>query len=220
MLLEYDFRKRKLHRDIKVDLYSPEPGPMPVAGPEVSRQVRELVESRGIDYHPEHVVTQVDPGAQLINFANGATASFDLLAYVPPHRAPRVVTECRLTGESGWVGVDRQTLGTRFPGVFAIGDVTGIMLGIGKPLPKAGVFAHGEAEVVAGNLVHEITGKGKPARFNGHGECFIEIGDGKAGFGSGNFFAEPAPEIKLRQPSRTLHVGKVAFEKYWLYEWF
>ncbi|MCK5383568.1 MAG: NAD(P)/FAD-dependent oxidoreductase [Gammaproteobacteria bacterium] len=220
MLLEYDFRKRKLHQDIKVDLYSPEPGPMPVAGPEVSRQVRELVESRGIVYHPEHVVTQVDPDQQVIHFANDATVPFDLLAYVPPHRAPKAVTECGLTGESGWVSVDRQTLETRFPGVFAIGDVTGIMLGIGKPLPKAGVFAHGEAEVVAGNLVHEITGKGKPARFNGHGECFIETGDGKAGFGSGNFFAEPAPEIKLRQPSRTLHVGKVAFEKYWLYEWF
>jgi sulfide:quinone oxidoreductase len=220
MLLEYDFRKRKLRQDIKVDLYSPEPGPMPVAGPEVSRQVRELVESRGIGFHPEHVVTQVDPGARVIHFANGATAAFDLLAYVPPHRAPGVVTECGLTGESGWVGVDRQTLETRFPGVFAIGDITGIMLGIGKPLPKAGVFAHGEAEVVAGNLVHEITGKGKPVRFDGHGECFIETGDGRAGFGSGNFFAEPAPEIKLRQPSRTLHVGKVAFEKYWLYEWF
>ena len=220
MLLEYDFRKRKLQQDIKVDLYSPEPGPMAVAGPEVSRQVRELVESRGIGYHPEHAVTQVDHDAQLITFANGATAPFDLLAYVPPHQAPTVVAECGLTGESGWVSVDRQTLETRFPGVFAIGDVTGIMLAIGKPLPKAGVFAHGEAEVVAGNLVHEITGKGKPAKFDGHGECFIEIGDGKAGFGSGNFFAEPTPEIKLRQPSRTMHLGKVAFEKYWLYEWF
>ena len=220
MLLEYDFRKRKLQQDIKVDLYSPEPGPMAVAGPEVSRQVRELVESRGIGYHPEHAVTQVDHDAQLITFANGATAPFDLLAYVPPHQAPTVVAECGLTGESGWVSVDRQTLETRFPGVFAIGDVTGIMLAMGKPLPKAGVFAHGEAEVVAANLVHEITGKGKPATFDGHGECFIEIGDGKAGFGSGNFFAEPTPEIKLRQPSRTMHLGKLAFEKYWLYEWF
>jgi sulfide:quinone oxidoreductase len=220
MLLEYDLRKRKLHQDINIDLYSPEPGPMPVAGPEVSRQVRELVESRGIGYHPEHAVTRVDGDAQVITFANGATAPFDLLAYVPPHQAPVVVAECGLTGESGWVSVDRQTLETRFSGVFAIGDVTGIMLAMGKPLPKAGVFAHGEAEVVAGNLVYEITGKGKPAIFNGHGECFIEIGDGKAGFGSGNFFAEPTPEIKLRQPSRTLHLGKVAFEKYWLYEWF
>lgn len=193
---------------------------MPIAGPEVSRQVRQVVEAKGIGYHPEHTVTQVDASARRVQFTNGTSAEFDLLAYVPPHRAPRVVAECGLTGESGWVPVHRETLETRFPGVYAIGDVTGIMLSMGKPLPKAGVFAHGEAEVVANNLVHAIAGKGRPVQFDGHGECFIETGDGKAGFGSGNFFAEPAPEIKLRQPSRTLHVGKVAFEKYWLYEWF
>jgi len=220
MLLEYDFRKRKLGEQIEVDLYTPEPGPMPVAGPEVSRQVRQMVEAKGIGYYPEHSVTQVDATARRIQFANGASTEFDLLAYVPPHRVPRVVAECGLTGESGWVPVHRQTLETQFPGVYAIGDVTGIMLSMGKPLPKAGVFAHGEAGVVAGNLVNAITGKGKPARFDGQGECFIETGDGKAGFGSGNFFAEPIPDIKLRQPSRTLHIGKVAFEKYWLFEWF
>jgi sulfide:quinone oxidoreductase len=165
-------------------------------------------------------VTQVDPGACQITFSNGTTGEFDLLAFVPPHRAPQVVIDSGLVGDSGWVPVDRQTLETRFPGVYAIGDVTGIPLAVGKPLPKAGVFAHGEAEVVAGNLIHAITGKGQPAQFNGHGECFIETGDGKAGFGSGNFFAEPAPEVKLRPPSRTLHIGKVAFEKYWLFEWF
>jgi sulfide:quinone oxidoreductase len=209
-----------LREQIEVDLYSPEAGPMPIAGPEVSRQVRQVVEAKGIGYHPEHTVTQVDASARRVQFTNGTSAEFDLLAYVPPHRAPRVVAECGLTGESGWVPVHRETLETRFPGVYAIGDVTGIMLSMGKPLPKAGVFAHGEAEVVANNLVHAIAGKGRPVQFDGHGECFIETGDGKAGFGSGNFFAEPAPEIKLRQPSRTLHVGKVAFEKYWLYEWF
>jgi len=220
MLLEYDFRKRKLHDQIRIDLYTPEPGPMPVAGAEVSRQVRQMVEGKGIGYHPEHAVTQADAEKREISFANGGTAEFDLLAYVPPHRAPQVVVEAGLAGESGWVPVDRGTMETRFPGVYAIGDITGIMLAIGKPLPKAGVFAHAEAEVVANNLIHAITGKGKRATFDGHGECFIETGDGKAGFGSGNFYAEPAPQIKLRMPSRTLHMGKVAFEKYWLFEWF
>lgn len=218
MLLEYDCRKRKLRDGITVDIYTPEPGPMPVAGPEVSRQVRQMVEEKGITYHPEHAVTCVEPEAQCIHFANGTATEYDLLVYVPPHRAPRVVREAGLTGESGWVPVDRHTLETRFPGVYALGDVTGIMLPMGKPLPKAGVFAHGEAEVVAANLIHAITGKGEPQRFNGHGECFLEVGDGKAGFGSGDFYAEPTPQVKLRQPNRTLHLGKVAFEKFWLFE--
>lgn len=220
MLLEYDCRKRNIRDDINIDLYSPEPGPMGVAGPEVSKQVRQMVESKGISYYPEHTVTQVEPEAKRITFSNGVTTNFDFLVFVPPHQAPRAVIDAGLTGESGWVPVDRDTLETRFPGVYAIGDVTGIPLSIGKPLPKAGVLAHGEAEVVANNLIHAITNKGKPVIFDGGGECFIEIGDGKAGFGSGNFFAEPSPQIKLRQPNRLLHFGKVLFEKYWLFKWF
>ena len=220
MLLEADARKRGVRAQVTVDLHTPEPGPMPVAGPEVSAKVRRMVEGRGVGAHTEQVATNVDPSAQLIHFTNGATAPFDLLAYTPPHRAPAVVRAADLTGESGWVPVNRKTLETTFPDVYAIGDVTGIPLVTGKPLPKAGVFAHGEAEVVANNIAHAITGAGAPRAFNGHGSCFIEIGDGRAGFGRGNFFAEPAPQVRLRQPGRLLHLGKVAYEKYWLYRWF
>jgi sulfide:quinone oxidoreductase len=219
MLLEYDCRKRKLRDSLHLDVYTPEPGPMPVAGPKVSAEIRGMIEAKGIGFHPEHAVTAVDPAARRISFANGASADFDLLAYVPPHRAPAVVRSSGLAGESGWVPVDRASLETRFPGVYAIGDVTGIMLKMGRPLPKAGVFAHGEAEIVADNIAVEITGKGERRTFDGHGECFVETGDGKAGFGTGNFYAEPVPEVRLRGPNRALHLGKVAFEKYWLFGW-
>jgi sulfide:quinone oxidoreductase len=115
------------------------------------------------------------------------------------------------------VPVDRHTLRTRWPRVYAIGDVVTIPLALGKPLPKAGVFAHREADVVAENIAHEIAGKPAVARFNGHGECFIEIGDGKAGFGGGDFYAEPTPTVTLRMPSWRWHLGKVWVEKAWLY---
>lgn len=220
MLLEYDCRKRKVRGDVQIDLYAAEPGPMGVAGPEVSAAVRGMVEAKDIGYHPEHQVTEVDPDARRISFANGETATFDLLAYVPPHRAPTVVKEAGLVGESGWVPVDRHTMETRFEDVYAIGDVTGIPLTLGKPLPKAGVFAHGQAEVVAQNLAHQITGKGKPVTFDGHGECFVEAGDGKAGFGRGNFYGEPTPQVKLFNPGRHWHAGKVLYEKHWLRRWF
>ena len=217
MLLEYDCRKRKLRDSLHLDVYTPEPGPMPVAGPKVSADIRGMIEAKGIGFHPEHAVNAVDPAARRISFANGANADFDLLAYVPPHRLPAVVRESGLAGESGWVPVDRARLETRFRGVFAIGDVTGIMLKMGRPLPKAGVFAHGEAEIVADNIAVEITGKGERRTFDGHGECFVESGDGKAGFGTGDFYAEPVPEVRLRGPNRALHLGKIAFEKYWLF---
>jgi sulfide:quinone oxidoreductase len=220
MLLEYACRKRKLRAKTQIDLYAAEPGPMGVAGPEVSKAVRQMVEAKGVAYHPEHQVKEVDPAARRLSFTNGAEASFDLLAYVPPHRAPKVVREAGLTGESGWVPVDRHTLETKHPRVYALGDVVGIPLALGKPLPKAGVFAHGEAEVVAKNIARAITGKGKQASFDGEGECFIETGDGKAGFGKGNFYAEPVPQVKLHPPGLRWHAAKVLFEKDWLRRWF
>ena len=221
MLLEYDCRRRGIRNAVTVDLYTAEPGPMPVAGTAVSSALRQMIESKGIGYHPNHSVTAVDATQRRITFANGANARFDLLAYIPPHRVPRVVRDAGMCGESGWVPVDRETMATKFPDVFAIGDVTGIMLtSIGKPLPKAGVFAHAQAEVVARNIVHAITGTGTSHRFTGDGECFLESGDGRAGFGSGNFYADPAPHITLKPPSVMLHLGKVLYEKYWLFRWF
>ncbi len=193
MLLEYDCRKRGSREKISVDLYTAEPGPMPVAGAAVSAALRQMIESKGIGYHPNHAVTAVDPALRRITFANGADAEFDLLAYIPPHRAPQPVRDAGLCGESGWIPVDRETMATKFPGVFALGDIAGIMLtSIGKPLPKAGVLAHYEAEVVAHNIVCAITGKGTSQRFAGNGECFLEAGDGRAGYGGGNFYADEA----------------------------
>jgi len=220
MLLEHACRKRKLRDKTQLDLFAAEPGPMGVAGPEVSKGVRQMVESKGIGYHPEHQLAAVDPTARRLTFKNGVEASYDLLAYVPPHRAPRVVRESGLIGESGWIAVDRHTMATAHERVFAIGDVVGIPLALGKPLPKAGVFAHGEAEAVARNIARAITGKGEPARFGGEGECFVETGDGKAGFGKGDFYGEPLPQVTLHPPGRRWHAAKVLFEKYWLRRWF
>jgi sulfide:quinone oxidoreductase len=220
MLLEHACRKRKIREKTQIDLYAAEPGPMGVAGPEVSKAVRQMVEAKGITYHAGHQVKEVDPKARVLKFANGAVAGFDLLAYVPPHRAPKVVREAGLVAESGWVSVDRQTLATRFDRVYALGDVVAIPLKLGKPLPKAGVFAHGQAEVVAKNIARAVTGKGKAASFDGDGKCFIETGDGKAGFGDGNFYAEPVPTMKLHKPGRKWHAAKVLFEKDWLRRWF
>jgi sulfide:quinone oxidoreductase len=202
---------------VTVEVYAAEPGPMSVAGPDVSAGVAQMLESKGIPYHPDHQIKAVDPAAKRLDFANGVSAGFDLLAYVPPHRAPRVVRESGLVGESGWISVDRHTLETRFPGVYAIGDVVSIPLKLGKPLPKAGVFAHGEADVVAKNIAAVIAGRAAGERFNGYGECYIEVGGGKAGFGAGDFFAEPKPTVKLRPPGWRWHIGKVLFEKSWLH---
>lgn len=220
-LLVEDFLVRKGVRSrTAIDFYAAEPAPMIVAGPEMGQAVRGLIEARGIGYHPEHQVKAVDAPARRLEFANGAQAEFDLLLHVPPHRAPAPVRDAGLINESGWIPVDRHTLETKFPGVYAVGDVTTIPLKIGRPLPKAGVFAHGEAEVVAHNIACAWTGKGEPRRFDGSGMCFIETGGGRAGMGSGDFYAEPAPRVTVRHPSLLWHAGKVLYEKYWLWSRF
>lgn len=217
LLIAAHLASRGLGDAVSVEVWAAEPGPMGVAGPEMSAAVRQLLAAENIPYYPAHQVTAVDPQAKKLSFAGGAEASFDLLAYVPPHRAPEVVRQSPLLGDAGWISVDRHTLATRFPGVFALGDVTTIPLAMGKPLPKAGVFAHGQAEVVAKNIAAEIAGQPAGERFDGHGECFIEVGHGKAGFGEGNFYAEPLPQVTLHPPAWRWHAGKVLFEKTWLH---
>lgn len=217
-LLIDDYLRRRGCRDkVTMDFYAAEPGPMMVAGATVSAGVRGMVEAHGIGYHPEHQIKAVDPRARRLEFANGFSAEFDLLVYVPPHRAPASVRDAGLTNDSGWVPVDRHTLATKYPGVYAIGDITVIPLKMGRPLPKAGVFAHGQAEVVARNIAREWTGKGEPRRFEGEGMCFIEAGGGRAGMGRGNFYAEPLPDVRLHQPGLLWHGAKVLYEKYWLF---
>ena len=100
--------------------------------------------------------------------------------------------------------------------MYAIGDVTAVDLANGMRLPKAGVFAHGEGQVVAARIAARILGGEERATFDGWGGCFVEVGDGRAAYGSGDFLAAPAPAVRIHAPTRSWHAGKVAFEKAWL----
>ena len=162
----------------------------------------------------------VEASRRALSFDDGRKVEYDLLVTIPPHRCPAVVKNAGLAGETGWVSVNARTMATAFDRVYALGDVTMIKLANGKPLPKAGVFAHGQAEAVARNIVAGITRSGKPAEFNGDGYCIVETGYGQAVLGAGNFYTEPDPVVALKPPSRFSHLGKVAFEKYWLWRWF
>lgn len=220
MLLESHFRARGIRADIDLSVYTPEPQPMPVAGPALGGAVAGMLQQRGIRYFPKWTVTAVDPGSRQIRFENGESAPFDLLVAVPVHRSPAVVRESGLAGETGWVPVDAGTLQTRIEKVYALGDVTAIKLANGMMLPKAGVFADAQAEALAQRLADEVDGRLPQRRFDGNGYCFLELGDGMAGYASGNFYAAPNPAVRMRKPGRLLHWGKVAFEKWWLWHWF
>lgn len=217
MLIDALMRKRGVRASVAIELHSAEPAPMGVAGPQASAAVRAMVEGKDITYHPEHQIARAEDGR--VVFTDRATAPFDLLVYVPPIAPPPALRDSGLTDASGWVRVDRHTMATSFPMVHAVGDVTLIPLAMGKPLPRAGVFAHAQAEAVARNIAASVAGKRATARFNGRGACFIETGAGRAGFGSGNFYAEPQPAVRMRRPGWWWHAGKVLFEKQVLSTW-
>lgn len=217
MLLESHFHARHVRHYVELAVYTPEPAPLPVAGPALGEAVQELLAHKGIAFHPRMQLAAVEDGR--LRFQDGTTAPFDLLVVVPPHRAPQVVRDAGLTDDSGWVPVDQHTLETKHEGVFAIGDVTRIALPDGMVLPKAGVFAHGEAEVVARNIAARILGHGKGGQFDGTGSCFLEAGGGVAGMAQGDFYGDPR-QITMRSPSRLWHWRKVAFERYWLWKWY
>jgi sulfide:quinone oxidoreductase len=159
MLIEASLADRRLRAQSTVDIYTPETLPMPVAGPAMGQAVKALVEGKGIGFHPQHKLGAVDPAGRELCFENGVRVGYDLLVVIPPHRSPAVVKAAGLAGETGWVPVDKGTLATGHERVFALGDVTAIKLPVGLMLPKAGVFAHAQAKVVAHNVAADIAGR-------------------------------------------------------------
>ena len=221
-LLLDDFYKKKGIRDkVKFEFFTPEGIPVPAVGPEIGNKVLDLLKSRGINYHPKLKVKEIK-SSEIIFVESEERISYDMLFCVPPHAAPKPVVEAGLTDETGWIPVNPKTLETRHAGIYAIGDVASIATPKGYTpfLPKAGVFAHGQAEVVAHNLSAEITGRGKPREWDGQGACFLEVGKGQSAYVKGTFLAEPKPEIEFHMPGKVWHMEKVAFEKYWMHHWF
>jgi sulfide:quinone oxidoreductase len=199
-----------------VFVFSPQPRSLPILGEAGCAAFDGRLAAAGIAFRPNTKVEAVEAGAVV---AADVRIPYDLLLGVPPHRAPAVVAAAGLVGGGGWVTVDRATLETRFAGVYAIGDVTGIPLANGLPLPKAGVFAHAEGEVVAARIAELLAGRAPTATFDGRGMCFLETGRGEATIVHGDFFADP-PAVALSEPSADHLAAKHAFETERLTAWF
>jgi sulfide:quinone oxidoreductase len=107
---------------------------------------------------------------------------------------------------------DPDTLAVHYPGVFAIGDVAAIRLLNSMLLPKAGIFAEGEAQVVAATIAADINDEPRPGVYDGNGFCYVEVGDGSAAYGAGDFYAYPGPRVILEEPSKQAQRAKEEYE--------
>src|SRR3989338_383216 len=219
-LLDEYISKKRIRGKTEINIFTPETLPMPSAGPENSKIIKSMLELRNINFTPELQLVSVDSDKKELKFKEGKIVNYDMLIFVPPHQGPKVIKDSKLGNEVGWIPVDKNTLRTRYDNVFAIGDVASITLDSGKPLSKAGVFAHLEAEVVAENIFAEIKGLAPNKKYEGQAYCFLELGYGKAGFAGGNFYAKPFPIIKMRRHGRLWHWGKILLEKYWFWRYF
>jgi sulfide:quinone oxidoreductase len=215
LLIQEKFKQRGVQA--KIEVFTPQPVTLPILSQASCDAVDGRLLEHGIHTYGHHKALRIEAGKVVFE---KRSIEFDLLLGIPPHRAPAVVRESGLTGESGWIEIDPRTCETSFEGVYAIGDSTQIVLANKKTLPKAGLFAEMMGETVAERLADIFSGKEPTAQFSGEGGCFFETGDGEAMMIKGNFLAEPAPVVDITDSSKEFYAEKVKFETERWARWF
>jgi len=210
-LLLHDFLVSRGVRDAcEISIVTPFETPVPPS-PATSKALLAAFEERDIAFLPGRSIRSLD--ADTVTLEDGTELPFDLFLGVPKHRAPDVVLASGIT-EGGYIPVSSQTLESRFPGVYAVGDVAT------AGVPKAGVFAEGAARVVAETLLATLHGGDPPAPFDGRGSCYIEFGSGRIGRVDIDFLSGPTRTGTFQAPSAALVQEKRQFGTSRRAKWF
>ena len=196
----------------EITLVLPLSSPVPPS-PDTSRALIAAFAERDIKLILNQGVASLDPGRRTAVLADGSELPYDLFLGVPKHRAPAAVEASGLA-ENGWVPVNPRTLETRFPGVYAIGDIAN------TGTPKAGVFAEGAAKAVATSLLARIRGEGDVTLYGGAGSCYLEFGGGRIGRVDVDFFSGPKPTGTYYEPDVALRADKELFGSSRKARWF
>jgi sulfide:quinone oxidoreductase len=212
-LLMHDFLTQRGCRDrSEIALVMPLGVPIPPS-PAASKALLVAFAERGIEWHPERLVSELDPARKVAVFRDGSELPFDLFLGVPVHRAPGVVEASGLSVE-GWIPVNPLTLETSFPDIYAVGDVTSV------GTPKAGVFAEGQAAVVADSIAARIRADAASKHYDGRGICYLEFGHGQVAKVDVTFLSGQAPTGDFDGPSEFFAADKVDFGASRILRWF
>jgi sulfide:quinone oxidoreductase len=216
-LAEAFFTQRGM-RD-KVELVYATPLEGAFTKPVASSYLGGMLEQRGISVVGDFAVSEVDGVGRRLKGYDGREVPYDLLVTVPVHGGAEVISTSKLGDPGGWVPTDKHTLAARdHERVFVLGDATDL------PASKAGSVAHFQADVLVDNLLRAIAGRPLTPEFDGHSNCFIETGYGKAMLIDFNYTTEPLPgkfplpgvgPFTLLGESEINHWGKLAFK--WIY---
>lgn len=203
-LLMHDYLiKRGIRNECEISIVMPFGLPIPPS-PDSSRALLHAFQERNIQFIPKHLVKTIDPSRQVAVLDDGTEMSFDLFLGVPKHRVPDVVEKSGMA-VNGWIPVEKANLKTKYPGVYAIGDVNSV------GTPKAGVFAEGAAKVAAETIIAEFEKGEQPSPYKGNGICYVEFGDGRVGKVNVDFFSGPSPFGSYTEASVELAVDKQYF---------
>ncbi|HEY8718000.1 FAD/NAD(P)-binding oxidoreductase [Pengzhenrongella sp.] len=211
-------REAGVRDDVEIDVYTPEPQPMPIAGPTLGAAIVDLLGTRGIGAHFNRALTALHDTH--VSFNDQGLTDFTFALVVPPHRPPAAIRNVE-SFSGGWIPVDPRTLAVSetTPGVWALGDSAMAPLPDGRPLPKAAVFARGQAITVAAGVAAYLGRPSTHVDFDGVGHCYLEVGAHEAAKGAGNFYAPGGPDVRLEAANPELHRAKQEEESAWLEQW-
>jgi sulfide:quinone oxidoreductase len=212
-LLLHDYLSaRGLRENCEITFTIPLGTPVPPS-PETSSALEAAFAEREINFLPGRRIASLDAGE--VTLDDGTRLPFDLFLGVPKHRAAAVVRDSDMLGEDEvYVPVDPRTLQTRWPSVYAVGDVAQV------GVPKAGVFAEGAARVVAEQLIAQERGDEDTEGYQGRGSCYIEFGAGRIGRVDVDFMSGPQPTGTFQAPSEMLVAEKQEFGSSRRARWF
>jgi sulfide:quinone oxidoreductase len=213
LIVDARLRSRGVRDAVAVTMITPQPMTLPVAGVDASRYIADHLDEHDVDLRSGHPVTAVDDG--VLTLDDGTTVEWSVLLGVPATAPPSTIAA--LAGPSGFIEPDRHTLATSFERVYAVGDCTHIPTAKAQ-LPKAGVFAAAEGVVAARNIAADL-GTGDGDRFEGYGYCFLELPGERVAFVEGDFYADPEPDVTLREADHEQFVRKQEYERSRLQEW-
>ena len=212
MLLHDRLMERGVRGSVEIRVFGPMAAPVPVTE-QVSQAILGALEERAIEYVPKQLVVGLETDGKMARLESGESVPYDLFIGIPVHRVPEVVESSGLAVD-GWVPVEHANLETRFPNVYALGDVSG------APVAKAGVFAEAAARAVADDIAARLRGTELERPYEGAGSCYVEFGGGMVGKVEANFLAGPKPTARLVGPSPELAAEKTEFASSRRERWF
>lgn len=212
LLLHDYFIQRGVRGNCEISLVIPFGLPIPPS-PDTSKALLAAFAERNIRFIPDRKVNALDPVRRVAILDDETQIPFDLFLGIPKHVAPDVVMKSGMV-ENGWIPVERKNLKTRFPNVYAIGDVTSV------GTPKAGVFAEGTAHTAAESIIAEWRGTPDPSSYSGSGSCYVEFGKEMVGRVDVDFFSGPKPTGTFIAPSEELVRDKQQFGSTRKTRWF